>query len=274
MGRLSISRTWEETRAIMARDGKLLATVAAAMFLLPQLLVGLVTGEKAPAAAGNQYLLLMTLALLIGLVGQLAVVRLSLGSNVSVGEAIRHGFRRAPPFILAMLLLCLAAVSLLLLLSIVLVMTGTVGGDVQNMPPRDVGLIFLLIFLPLLFFMVRLLPVAAVASAEDAGPIAIIRRSWALTGGQFWRLAGFLVLFLIAAVVLTLALGMLGGLVVKTVVGPVEPFTLAALVLSLFTAAAQTVVTLVYVVMLARIYTQLAGSAGAEAEASVPSSGT
>lgn len=271
MGQLSISRAWDETRDIFARDGTLLATVAAALFLLPQVLVGVAIGEKTPAAAGSQGVILMTVALLVGLIGQLAVVRLALGNHASVGEAIRHGVRRAPIFILAMILLCVALFLLLLLVSIVLVVTGGISRDVENLAVRDVALISVLILVPLLIFAVRLLPIAAVASAEDTGPIAIIQRSWALTRGNFWRLAGFLILFLLAAVVLTIALGTLGGLIVATLLGPVEPFTLGALVLSLFSAVAQTVVTLVYVVMLARIYVQLSGSA---AEASVPSRGT
>lgn len=274
MSQLSISRAWDETREILGRDGKLYATVAAAMFLLPQVVVGLATGTSRAAQTGGTWALLMTLALLIGLVGQVAVVRLAIGSNVSVGEAIRHGFRRAPSFIGAMLLLVLAVAAMALIVAVVLVATGAVSRDVENLTARDSAIVILVMLIPLLILAVRLLPLAAVAGAEQVGPIALIKRSWALTGDNAWRLAGFLGLFLVAALVLSMVMGIIGGTLTTLLFGKAEPFTLAALVLALFTALAQAVVSLVYVVMLARIYLQLAGDDRAPVTASVPSSGT
>ena len=54
---------------------------------------------------------------------------------------------------------------------------------------------------------------APVASAEAAGPIAIIRRSWTLTSGHWWHLFGFLLLFFIGAIVLLLAVSAAAGVV-------------------------------------------------------------
>ena len=274
MSNLSISRAWEETRDILGRDGKLYATVAAALFLLPQALVGLATGTDRAAQTGGTWALLLTLALIVGLVGQVAVVRLATATNVSVGEAIRHGVRRLPSFLGAMLLLILAIGLFVLLVAFVLVGLGAVSRDVEHLPPRDVLLITLVLLIPALFMAVRLLPIAAVAGAEEAGPIGLIKRSWALTRGNFGRLAGFLVLFLIAALVLSMVMTLIGGTLTTVLFGKAEPFTLAALVMALFTALAQAAVSLVYVVMLARIYVQLAGDGGGPASVSVPSSGT
>lgn len=272
MSQLSISRAWDETRDILGRDGKLYATVAAAMFLLPQVIVGLSTGTNPAAQTGGTWALLLTLALLIGLVGQVAVARLALGSNNSVGEAIRYGFRRAPSFIGAMILLVIVISAIALLLAVVLVGAGAVSRDVEHLPARDTAIVLVVMLVPLLILAVRLLPMAAVAGAEEVGPLGLLKRSWALTRGNAWRLAGFLGLFLIAAVVLSMAMGIIGGTLTTVLFGSAEPFTLAALVMALFTAIAQAVVSLVYVVMLARIYLQLAGDE--RAPASVPSSGT
>lgn len=272
MSQLSISRAWDETRDILGRDGKLYATVAAALFLLPQVLVGLATGTNRAAQTGGTWALLLTLALIVGLVGQVAVVKLATGSNVSVGEAIRHGFRRLPSFLAAMILLIIALAAIALLVAIVLVAAGAVSRDVEHLPPRDIVLVSLVLLVPALILAVRLLPIAAVAGAEEVGPIALIKRAWSLTRGNFWRLAGFLVLFLIAALVLSMVMGIIGGTLTTVLFGKAEPFTLAALVMALFTALAQAVVSLVYVVMLARIYLQLAG--GERAPVTVPNSGT
>ncbi|WP_310468724.1 hypothetical protein [Sphingomonas sp.] len=273
MSKVSISRAWEETRDILGRDGKLYATVAAALFLLPQTVVGLATGTDRAAQTGGTWALLLTLALVIGLVGQVAVVRLATSHNVAVGEAIRHGVRRLPSFLGAMLLLILAIGLFVLLVAFVLVGLGAVSRNVEHLPPRDVMLITLVLLVPALFMAVRLLPIAAVAGAEEVGPIGLIKRSWALTRGNFGRLAGFLVLFLIAALVLSMVMAVIGGTLSTVLFGTAAPFTLAALVMALFTAVAQAAVSLVYVVMLARIYVQLAGDGGAPS-VSVPSSGT
>ncbi len=269
MAKLSISRAWDETRAILARDGKLLATVAAALFLLPQVLVGFVSGQSTSAQPpGGTGGLLMVVAAIIGLVGQLAVVRMSLGQGVSVGEAIGHGFRRALPFLLSLLLILLVFVVLFMIAVMILGAAGAIdmeavaaGGTPR---PQDVGLILLIIFIPFLYIAVRLLVLAAVASEERLGPLAALRRSWALTVGNGWRLFGFIVIFIIGAVIVTLAVAMVAGLIVRLFVGSTEPLTAGALILALFGGLAQAAVTLVYVVMISRIYAQVAGERNVE----------
>ena len=269
MAKLSISRAWDETRAILARDGKLLATVAAALFLLPQVLVGFATGQTSGAdQPGGIGVLLMSVAAIIGLVGQLAVVRMSLGQGISVGEAIGHGLRRALPFLLSLLLILVLFVVLFMITVMIL---GAVGAiDMQAVAsggtprPQDVGLILLLVFIPFMYVGIRLLVLAAVASEERLGPLAALRRSWALTGGNGWRLFGFIVIFIIGAVIVTAAVAMIAGLIVRLLVGSVDPFSAGALILALFGGLAQAAVTLVYVVMVSRIYSQLAGERNVE----------
>jgi hypothetical protein len=270
---LSISKAWDETRATLAEDGKLLATVAAAMFLLPQVVVGLVSGQGAEAAAPNgSQLLLMAVAGLIGLVGQLAIAWMAIRSGASVGESIRHAFGRTLPFLGAMLLIIVGFVILFLVLAILLMLVGAVDVSVQDARPRDVIVILVAMFIPLLFVAVRLMPTVPVAAAEKLGPIGILKRSWALTSGHFGRLVAFILLFLVAALVVAMAIGAVGGLLVNILFGSAEPFSLGALVLALLVGLLQAALVVVYVVMLARIYIQLAGDG--EAEASVPTSGS
>ena len=274
MARLSISKAWDETRATLAEDGKLLATVAAAMFLLPQVVVGLVSGQGADAAAdpSGLQLALMAIAGVIGLVGQLAIAWMAIRSGASVGESIGQAFGRALPFIGAMLLIIFGFVLLFIVLAMLLMLVGAVDVSVQDARPRDVVIIMVAMFVPLLFVAVRLMPTVPVAAAEKLGPIGILKRSWALTAGHFGRLVAFLLLFLVAALVVAMAIGAIGGLLVSLLFGSAEPFSLGALVLALLVGLLQAALVVVYVVMLARIYVQLAGDG--EAEASVPTSGS
>ncbi len=269
MAKMSISRAWDETRAILGRDGKLLATVAAALFLLPQVLVGFVSGQSTSAAPpGGAGVVLMLAAAIIGLIGQLAVVRMSLGQGVSVGEAIGHGFRRALPFLLSLLLILLVFFVLFMIAVMILGAVGVIdmqavaaGGSPE---PQDLALVLLLVFIPFLYVAVRLMVLAPVASEERLGPVAALRRSWALTAGNGWRLFGFIVIFIIGAAIVTLAVAMIAGLIVRLFVGSVEPLTAGALILALFGGLAQAAVTLVYVVMISRLYAQDAGERNVE----------
>lgn len=267
MGHVSITRAWEETRHRIGRDGKLLVSIALAMFVLP----GTVSALFQPAAPQGQmpqpgwWMLLALVTLLIGVVGQLAIFRLSIHGG-SVGESIRHGLHRLLPFLGATLLVAIP-LSLIAILVI-----GASGGDPQQ-PRPIVGLVLLMLIPIVLFVAVRLLMMAPVASSEALGPVGILKRSWALTRGNWWRLFGFLVLFVVAATIIGLAVGAVVGSAVTILAGPVEPMSVGALALALVSQTLGAAFTLLLVVMLARIYVQL--SAGvADVNASVPSSGT
>ena len=271
---LSISKAWDETRGLLSRNSKLLMTVAAAMFLLPQVIVGVVVGAGADAVQGTTAGALMVVAALVGLVGQLAIAWLAIGTGVSVGEAIRHGMRRALPFLGAILMLVIAFVLIFVVAAAILMATGTIDGAAAAVKPspRDLLVILLVMFVPFLFLSMRLLPSNAVAAAENHGPVGILKRSWDLTRGHAGRLFGFMAIFLIGVLIAAVAIGVISGLLANILFGGTEPFSAGALALALVNGLVQAAVMLVYVVMVARIYVQLAGDRSAET--SVPTSGT
>lgn len=278
MGKVSISQAWTETREIMGREGKLLFTVAAALFLLPQVLATLLTGQTAdaqPADASTWSLLLMAIGAIIGLIGQLAVARLAAGPAASVQEAIGHALKRTLPLLGALLLLILALSIIFAIAALVLAALGMI--DLQTGRPQGSGVAILVavMLIPMFYLAVRLLPMSPVAALEQGGPVSILRRSWDLTSGQWLRLAGFVLLFVIGALILMAFVGLVAGLITATLFGEVEPMSLGALIVALLTGIAQALVTLVYIVMLTRIYVQLAGAGRDQLlEPSVPSSGT
>ena len=105
MTKLSISQAWDESRAVIARDGALLTTIALALFVLPGVISDIATPLAPPGELPKPgyWIVLTALALLVALVGQLAVIRLAIGSGLTVGEAIRHGARRVPAYLAATL---------------------------------------------------------------------------------------------------------------------------------------------------------------------------
>lgn len=252
MQKMSISRGWDETREVLRRDGSLIATVALALMVLPGTLS---TMAQPPTPAGQMapigwWSVLGLLALLIGIVGQLAVAQIALGRRQSVGQAIAHGARRAPAFLGAM------ALWVLPLLLIFAPFAAQVQANPQS-PPPAVLLVALLLTLALIFFGVRLIMTTPVASAEPIGPIAILKRSWALTKGRWWRLFGFLVLFFIAAVIAVTAITAVIGVLVGLADGPPEQWSIGALVLALVSQLLSAAMTVLLVVLVTRLYVQL-----------------
>jgi hypothetical protein len=272
MAALSISRAWDETKAITEREGRLLAAVTLALIALPGTVSGLVSprGFSDPAAPSWAHAV-TAVATIIEVAGQLALIRLAIGPSISVGESIAHGLRRLPVYILAAVLITIGLFILCVPIALILMAAGVpLESDAIKHSPMA-ALLFLIYFMVVIFFAMRLLMTSSVATAEAAGPVAIIRRSWELTAGHWWRLFGFIAVFFIGAGVLVFAVGGAAGAIVAMLLGPPDPLSASALIIALVVSAINAVVTALLAVMLARIYVQLSGQSSV---ASVPKSGT
>lgn len=270
--RLSISKAWDETKARLARDGRLLLAVALALIALPGAIGEFLTPQaRAGTGASPVWIALLIVVTVIGVIGQLAIVRLSYGSSVTVGEAIAHGARRSLSYIGAALLILIG----MLLLMIPFAAVGAAAGVTfqPSARPSGVAVLLALLFAAVaIYFGVRFILGAPVASAEHAGPLTILKRSWQLTSSYVWRLIGFVLLFVIGAVIALRAIAIVAGLLANVMVGTVEPMSASALIVVLVNALASAVATTIFAVMITRLYVQLAGDPGTEV--SVPSSGT
>ena len=261
--KLSISRAWDETRGVLQSDGKLFATVALALLVLP----GIIANMFLPAAKPNKlpepgaWMIVFLVGMLVALAGQIALARLALGNRPTVGEAITRGFQRMPIYFVSQLIWAFPfAVAFVLL-----------ARSMQAAPNAMSSLLFLISLVGFFVVAVRFTLTAPVTAAEDIGPLAILRRSWDMTAGNWWRLFGFLIVFLIGAGILILATYSIFGLLARTLFGELEPFTVGSLLVSLAAEIVQAGAYVVLMVMLARLYLQ-ASIRGAQA--SVPSSGT
>ena len=270
MAKLSLSRAWEETKAIVARDGQLITSVALALIALPTAITTLITPNGMTQSSALWVDVIVIIASLIVLAGQLALIRLAIGPSIAVGEAIAHGVRRMPLYFLAVLLICIVLLAVAIPFAVVLALMGV---PIEQAPKEVSGALLLaaLLYLVMVFYTaVRMIMAAPVASAEPVGPIRIIRRSWALTGGAFWRLLGFLLLFFIGAIILLMAVQVVVILLATMALGPVDPMSASALVVALVQALANAAISTLFSVMIARLYVQLATDG---AQPSVPRSG-
>lgn len=267
MAKLSVSQAWDETRAVLAHDGKLIGAVALALIVLPGLVLSVFMPTTNPGKLPppGPWMIVALVAVLVSLAGQIAIIRMAVGPHVSVGEAIAHGARRLP-----------ACAGAFLLWTVPLFLLGgalfaAVGPDPQH--PSPVAVFGLLAVSILGFFLfVRLILTLPVGSTEPSGPIAILRRAWDLSRGNWWRLFLFLFAFLFTTLVVLMVAEMVVGTIARLALGSVDPLSVGGLLVAIVGQLVSACLLVVMYVMLARMYLQRAGRD--QVEVSVPSSGT
>ena len=267
MAKLSLSRAWDETRASLAGDGKLYVALALALIALPATIYGTLAPSAllggAPQEMSMQLLFLLILA--VNALGRLAISRLAL-RHATVGESIGHALQRILP---------LAAAFILFMLPVVLLLTPflpAVMAAPENPPPGALLASSAIIIAAFIFGVRLALPLVPIAAAEQIGPIALLKRAWRITSGNWWRLAAFLIIFFTASLLAARAVGYVLGGTLILLSGPLEPMAITALILAAVLAVVGAAFTTVFSIMLARIYVQLSGPD--HAGVSVPSSGT
>jgi hypothetical protein len=267
MGRLSISRAWEETAAILGREGNLLAAVALALIVLPQVVLAVV---GVPIGSQTTMLgeIIYVAAVLLGFAAQIALNRLAIGPSVTVREAIGQGFVRLLPVFLVLIVLAIVLVVIAILLAMVLSAAGLVSLPSAGQTPTP-SLIILLILLAATAFAIFQL-VIPIAAVETGNPIRLVSRSWQLGRTHYLRLLAFFVIVFVGVALVALAGRFAVGSVVVLVLGQPNPGSMSALVLGLVVGLIQAFFTVATAVMLARIYVQLADGSR---HASVPKSG-
>lgn len=269
MTKFSISAAWEETKALLARDGRLFASVALALIVLPAVIAGAFdprsTGEVDAPRWFNVVVLVVSL---ISMAGQLALIRLALAPSITVGGAMSHGFSRLFLYVVALILLLLGAIILSLPFGMAAIAMGlnVEQGTIESLS-GPVALLLLAMVILFLFIAVRFLMSMPVASAERAGPIAMLKRSWELTDGHWLKLFAFLLVALFTAVLILGVVSMVAGSLILLLFGSAEPMSVAALIGALIEGVFTGIFSVLFTLMLTRFYVQLSGRESVEGRA-------
>jgi hypothetical protein len=259
---LSIGKAWDDTKAIVGANRRLIMPVALGLILVPAVVSAMVEPRAVPGKQPEAGVwMLVTLAMIMFmLAGQMAIALLTSGWRGSVGEAIWRALKRLPILILAALMVM---VPLVLIMSVVLAVLGVAGGGDGQFSPTSLSpagwLVILIGLLIVLAVGVRLLPMIVLIASEDIGPVAAIRRAVALTRGHFWKLLAFMLLATVAFLILASAAGAVVGSVVSLALGRPGPWSVALLLMALAAGLVQAAFITIYTAMLARITSQLAG---------------
>lgn len=271
MAKASISRAWEEARGILGKEARTLTTVALALLVLPSIIIGTLSPGALSGAqsADVTTLILMVVAGVIGLVARITLARIAIGPRTTLGAVMRLALQRSVAALLAFLLFMIPAALLVgpFLLQVI---------RNPQQPPPGPSLAFLVLSIVAFVVGVRLLIlVIPAAAAETSGPVALLRQSWQRTRGNWWRLIGFVLLFVIGSTIAATVVQWILGGVLLVAGGEIEPMTFSALVLSAALAVVGALFAVIFAVMVARIYLQLAGGTRDQlVEPSVPNSGT
>ena len=262
--KLSIGKAWEETSAFLAREARLVAPVALALFAFPSVLADWAyPGGNAGAATGW----LVMLVLMVMLVGQMTIVLLANGWRGSIGEAMGKAAKRLPVLIGALLIVFFPVIVVAVVgFGASLASAGIT--DPAALTPETIARLpnigWLLLFLTLFFIFagVRLFPASAIAASETLGAVKLLGRSWALTKGVFWRLLVLVLLLGIVAIVLDLAVTVVVGSIATLTAGEPKAFNLSALLVGLASGLIGAIVSTVSAAMVGRVYAQLSAKPG------------
>ena len=248
---LSVSTAWKETTAVVRREARLVFPIAFLLLSLPAAILQLVAPVTAPGRLPEPGLWLLFLPVLLAasLIGALAISRLALHPGEGARVALSAGLRGFVPLLGAALLIGFAVA--------LLAMTAILLAALIAAPAFSASILLALVAL-LIFFWVRLMLLTPAAAVEPIGPADLIRRSWALTAGNFWRLLGFLLVAAIVSLVALMAAGAVGGIAVRLAVGQPQPGTLAMVLVFLVSTLLQAAISGLFTAFVARLYAQLA----------------
>lgn len=250
MSSLSVGKAWDETRAVLARDGRLIVPIVLALSILPFVISDVAMGGGRPAEAGTFAGLIFVAALLISVVGQLAIQWLAVRHGVQVRDAIRRGLARTPVAFAAVLVVIIPAAL------IVAPIMAPIMANPEDPPAGSLALLLLALLL-LLIPGARLCLTSPVAAAEDLGPVGTLKRSWQLTRGSTAKLYGTILLIVIAIAIVSFVVTVVVGSFVLIVLGSPAPWNAAALAGSLINQLIMAVITVPLTILFARIYAQL-----------------
>jgi hypothetical protein len=269
--KLDMGKAWTQTTALIGANKDTISAIAGLFFFLPTFAAALLLPETSttiPVAGQRQggdpevamqqaidqitalyadnwpVLLAISIAGFIGSLSLLAL--LTDKGRPTVGEALGQGIRSIPTYIAAQIISALAAG----------VVVGLPLGLMAALAPPAVtataglALIVLVIYLFVKFSLIA--PVIAID--QERNPIAAMSRSWRLTKGNSVRIFAFIVLlFAVIVIIGALVQGVL-TLILSAIGGQVE-----AIGVGLVSALVNTVMTVIFLVVIASIHRQLSG---------------
>lgn len=253
----SIADVWDETRRFVLREQGLLLPIGFSTFGAAALIVSLVAPQRtAPTQMSfDSWMLWLIPAMLLAVVGNLALSTLALRSRASVEEGFVAAFRLLPRAIGLMLIVGL----MFLVLALV---AGTVAGIMAlltGLGPQATTMIATLGLVPVAFWLsARLMLLWPTLADRNGGALDSLRCALQATRGQAALLVGLMLVNLLLFTVLAAVLELAGGSVLLLVTRLVGAPAIGPLLVSMLIAAFNAVYATIWTVFAARLYIRIA----------------
>lgn len=268
-----MNRTWSQALTLVRKNFQLLALIAGVFMLLPSVLfyiafpdvLAMMSTTADPEVMEAQMLAVMPqlatfglLALLVQMVGYMAMIALIGSDRPTVGESIMRGIKGLPALIGAGIVFTAGYVALTLVLSLIIGLVAAVLGMASEGAAAGLALILsFVIIVVLLYVMVRFCLTLPNIVLERLGPLAALARSWRLTKPRAGAILGFFALLFIAYMVISMLLFIVFGAFGFVAGGPIASGTV--LVLGLLSGLIGTLVAMLLSGILVSIHEQLSG---------------
>jgi hypothetical protein len=260
MATMSIGKAWEEAIAFIRRESALLLPVALLFIALPSVILQQMTpteieGAKTMAEVRallprvpSSYWTAMGLTLVLLWFGSMTIFGLVLRGGISVGESLRLALVRMPTLLGATVLMSVA-------MMVGLILAGALAGVLGGAAPAVGDLVAVLALAASAWIGLRMVLLNTVILDRDVGAIACIRIAWAMGRGNLWRFAALFLVSIAFSLVASMTAQMLFGSIGILLAGKAVGIFIA----DLAGAVVSTLVLMVLLVMLARLYRQAAG---------------
>lgn len=256
----NMNRAWSEATEMVSANREVLLIVAGLFFFLPSLAFSLFIPAPQPVAgatpeqtltlvsefySGNAvWIILLGLLQTFGMLTLLALLRHK--AKPTVGDALKGAGKGILPYLGAQMLISFGAALAMLLVIGLFSMTGS---------PVLIGVAVIASVVAMIYLLIKVSLVPAVIAIEHKhNPVTILKRSWALTKGNSFRIFLFYALLTLVASLAALLVSGLAGLVLA-VFGASAVLIGQALISGLIGSAAM----IYFVSILASIHQQLAG---------------
>lgn len=214
------STLWDRVAAWIRDDLQIILPVAGAFFFLPSVIFTRFLPQS-QAEFSAAMIVPMLLILVFQTIGQLSIFGLLLDPrNPTVRDALQLGLRRLIAAIGAQLMIFAMLCGLLLVGQIIAMLFGGASvarGGGNNAAMMRLAAMGLVIVSPaILYLLARLAVVFPVLVRERLTPVVALRRAFALTQGNGWKIVGLILivtsLYLLVQVALTAAFGSVFGI--------------------------------------------------------------
>ena len=268
-----MGRAWNHAVELIKGSFKLQLVIAGLFILVPSAIAFLIAPEiivppenpgstdifaPTPEAELGTSLLGFVLSI-VQMIGLIAILALMARSRPTVGESLGIALRSLPTLIGVVLLIVIGAIIIAIPFALVFG-AGMMGlGSAGGFGSLGVTAIIIAIAALVFFFYIytrlsMIMPVVVLGGERNV--LSTIKDSWRLTGPVAWRLLGFYVLLFIAAIVISIPLGLLiGG--ASAIGGEAGGAVFAAMLVNLVVSA---VLNIVMMGVLAAVFYQLSGT--------------